>query len=274
MKRIVYHDNDPDGWMSAAIIKKEYPNIELIGCIRDRDPEFVSGYDEVYIVDYSFTKEQMDFLKNNNKKLIWIDHHKAIIEKYEGLYEGLQREDKAGAGLTWEYMHPDEEMPLAVYHINNKDLWNHEHEDTQYIGLFVKTFKPGTEVKEFIKFIDWNEEQIKKAATTGRIINRFLDHEIEQTVDVGMKQDFLGHKAYVMYGEASRSQIAHRALDKFPDVEIAVVSRGAGFDKDGNKLFKYSMRSKRGGVNVAEIAIRYGGGGHPYAAGFISKEVL
>ena len=46
-------------------------------------------------------------------------------------------------------------------------------------------------------------------------------------------------------------------------VEIAIFIR-----EDGDNLYKFSLRSKNGDIDVSEIAVIYGGGGHERAAGF------
>jgi oligoribonuclease NrnB/cAMP/cGMP phosphodiesterase (DHH superfamily) len=97
-----YHD-DMDGRASAAIIKTENPQCKCIAI--DYGTKFpfdkINHGEEVFIVDYSISPQEMDMLiqitttpteraRPNKgpdwsppKRITWIDHHQTAIDKYK-----------------------------------------------------------------------------------------------------------------------------------------------------------------------------------------------
>jgi len=104
VKKIIYHHNDEDGWASAATILSVHPCAELVPCYHGEKYDLVSGYDEVFVVDFTFSNEEMNFLKNNNKHFTWIDHHASAMEKVSGDFEGVRMEGVAACKLTWDFI--------------------------------------------------------------------------------------------------------------------------------------------------------------------------
>lgn len=124
-----YHKADLDGKCSAAIVRRKYPDCELIGVDYPDRPDFesIKKGEVVFAVDFSFDMIDMTILwKNSNCQFIWIDHHKSAIEKATGgleAIEGKREIGKAACELTWEYLFPDEPMPEAVRLLGAYDTW-------------------------------------------------------------------------------------------------------------------------------------------------------
>ena len=74
---IVYHRVDWDGYTSAAVAKMAFPEAELIGWSYGDNEPCVSKFDRVIVVDLSLSESWM---LSNASKLVWIDHHKNVIE--------------------------------------------------------------------------------------------------------------------------------------------------------------------------------------------------
>lgn len=91
----IYHRVDMDGKCSGAIINYIYTkvlekrNIWFIGCNYEKDFDInqilqsFPNIREMYVVDYSLSPEDTIIVINKNISLIWCDHHKTAIEKYE-----------------------------------------------------------------------------------------------------------------------------------------------------------------------------------------------
>ena len=94
----IYHRVDMDGKCSGAIINYLYkkiskPNMSnkiwFIGCNYEKDfsiDEILAAFPNVrsvYIVDYSIEPDEALKLIDNNIDVVWCDHHKTAIEKYE-----------------------------------------------------------------------------------------------------------------------------------------------------------------------------------------------
>ena len=89
---------------------------------------------------------------------------------------------------------------------------------------------------------------------------RFRHRLIEAAASRTRKVNFDGQEVPMVTSCVLQSEIGSRLAKKHPFVVIM-------FELDGKRV--YSLRSHRkSGVDVSKIAAKYGGGGHPNAAGF------
>ncbi|MEA3399346.1 MAG: DHH family phosphoesterase, partial [Patescibacteria group bacterium] len=151
MKIIIYHHNDEDGWTSAAIILKKYPEAELIPCYHGNKYDFVKDYDKVFVVDFTFSSDEMNQLKNNNKEFVWIDHHISAMKKVQGEFVGIQQEGTAACKLCWEYFFPEEKIPKLVEFVNGLDIWDFSKKGTKEFANFLDSeLELETEAKQIL----------------------------------------------------------------------------------------------------------------------------
>lgn len=83
----IYHNKDLDGFASAAIVKRKYPNAVLIGhdykdSYDQLEKEIMSnkGHDHIIMIDVSLPMMQMLRLAHDlGFGLTWIDHHISAI---------------------------------------------------------------------------------------------------------------------------------------------------------------------------------------------------
>jgi len=143
-----YHSADLDGHCSGAIVKFRFPEA-VMHPINYGDPfpwKEIKEDDEVYMVDFCLQPfEDMVRLYDLGANVVWIDHHKSAIDSYNKWYhnpktdaldymkfEGERNTIKAACELTWEYLFPDQPVPLAVKLLSLYDSWTyqgHELED-------------------------------------------------------------------------------------------------------------------------------------------------
>ena len=156
MTAIIYHRVDWDGYTSAAVALCAFPQADLIGWnYRDPLPD-VSKYDRVIVVDLTVYSTNPDgsrdfsWMFDNQKKLIWIDHH-PIIHDVPGTYAGIQEEGIGACWLTWKYFHDEYGISCNTSHIKyaatfdvfRKDGWLCSWEDAWAYQLFLNKFGPG-----------------------------------------------------------------------------------------------------------------------------------
>ena len=100
-----YHSADLDGHCSGAIVRKKYPDVELIGInYGDEFPwEKIPG-NLVIMVDFSLQPfdDMVRLLEMGD--IVWIDHHKSAIEDYNNhkfstKHVAMLNEKKAGCEL-------------------------------------------------------------------------------------------------------------------------------------------------------------------------------
>lgn len=172
---IVYHDHCTDGfgaafaaWMNfkdeAEYLPMSYGDkrVEL----NDFGLTFPANLfqRDVYILDFSFSKEITEALMSTADRLIWLDHHKTAFETWCGSYtkgmvhsEQIQTEgklvgdycgliylddNKSGAMLAWEYFHPGTEVPTMIKHIDDRDRWQFKIPGSKEFHAALASYKP------------------------------------------------------------------------------------------------------------------------------------
>ena len=68
----------------------------------------INPNEQIYIVDYSISPDEMRELLKITTDVTWIDHHKTAIEKYNGFeydIRGLRYDGIAACMLTYCYLH-------------------------------------------------------------------------------------------------------------------------------------------------------------------------
>ncbi len=275
MKQMIYHHDDEDGWGSAAAVQIKYPEAQTAQCSYGREPELVKGYDEVYVLDFSFNAEEMAQLAANNKRFIWIDHHESKIKQITTNYEGIRDASKSACQLSWEYCFPEKEMPLILQHIADEDIWKFLLKETKSFNKFLSArLDKGKEI-EIIKNIikTYTSKEYEQAYEQGKNIKRYQDHQVEEQEQRGVLRNIFGYKAKVYFSNINTSQLGHEALNRNKNIDMTVIIFLIENTK-GELEYKYSLRSRENGVNVAELSAEYNGGGHPCAAGFVSKKLI
>lgn len=270
-----YHGIDLDGKCSAAIVRRKYPDCELIGVDYPDRPDFekIEPGQGVLIVDFSFSYEDMkELLQLTKGNLIWIDHHKSAIQKIKPLiaemFDGKREIGKAGCELTWEYLFPDEPMPEAVRLLGRYDVWGHSKPETRpfQVGMRLNEWNPDNKNWPVL-FKDkhfWHDIRLN-----GEII---LKYEIQRNIiyarEMAFPVEFEGHKAWAINKALSNSQIFEK-LEGSDERPLWILFRY----KEG--VWSYSLYSApSSGIDISEITVKHGGGDHAGAAGFKSDKYL
>jgi len=274
-----YHKIGLGGKCSAAIVKRKYPDCELIGVDYPDRPDFkkIKLGDTIFVVDFSFEREDMLALTTaaGPNKVFWIDHHKSAIEKMKGenwLFRGRRAVDTAACELTWEYLFPDEPMPEAVRLLGRYDVWDHEDETVlpfQY-GMRLSEWSP--EDVPWENILKSNELSRKMTEARTDMGATILDYEYQRNTiyaeEMAFPVEFEGNKAWAINKALSNSLI-FETIENSDERPLWILFRyRAG-------IWKYSLYSAPdSGLDISIIAAKYGGGGHAGAAGFQSEKYL
>lgn len=268
----IYHSRDLDGWMSAAIVMKKFPSIQLIGWDYGQDlPELSSEHVPVIMVDVSFPNHNMRHLIEKNN-LVWIDHHISAIKeisKMEPLpfIEGLRNDKKAACELTWEYFFPDYPIPEPVRLLGMYDSFRHkgtsEEDMVMQFQYAARAFCSDPE-DCFNMMLD-SFDGVQSWIQSGFSIFQYLKTMAKQDYTRGFPVFFAGYK-FIMVN-----------TERFNPINFGIKYHEDGYDGAGSFFFKngkweFSLYNDNGKVDVSEIAKRYGGGGHRGASGFIVQE--
>ena len=135
---IVYHKSDLDGVVSAAIAtmyenSKNKDVIYIPYSYEDDVKKVIDKVDEcgvVYVLDVSFGADSKTIFKkwlDEGKSLMWIDHHKGIIEDSKTwgfVVPGLRRVGTGACALASDLLMG--KVPAIVRCLSDYDVWNKE----------------------------------------------------------------------------------------------------------------------------------------------------
>jgi uncharacterized protein len=272
MIKVFYH-NDADGRCSAAITYKYFhKNCELyeMDYVKDFDFSLVTKEDIVYMIDYCVPPfDLMLKLNESCKRLIWIDHHISSVQDYDKraiLIDGIRDISHSACMLTWMYFYPDTPAGWAVKYIEDLDIWKWEFGDNTknfFHGLELWDYHPESVVWEYL-FDKDPSEFIEKLMPDGEIVSTFKASFWKEIVDsFGFPVTFEGYTNCYACNQGKSGSTLFSSLAQQFDIVIPFVYDGK------SKQWRVSLYSKT--VDVAEIAKKFGGGGHTRAAGFETK---
>lgn len=273
---ILYHTSCMDGFVSAFIARQflDASRVDLKACDYSQPVPSLTGYENVYILDFSWAPEILLPAIVEVTNVIMLDHHESAFKRWAGvelpenLYINFNKE-KSGVGLTWDFFHSDKPMPILFSLVQSRDLWKKEVRGCMALGaaLYSMGFVQSANFEEFAdistvaehddayidKLISEGNAILRQTALVIGTINERCGHDVEWT-------NFRFRAVNIPYEFAS--QCGDMLAPKYDFVLMYEDQHDIG-------KRKFSLRSTKGsGINVAEIAEQFGGGGHENAAGF------
>jgi oligoribonuclease NrnB/cAMP/cGMP phosphodiesterase (DHH superfamily) len=285
-----YHD-DLDGKCAAAIVYKwhidnhipvEHSDFCQIDYPATISTEDIHDGDLVFIVDFSVSPDEYKLLMEKAADVIWIDHHRSALEKYESANVhpmGVRDTKESACLLTWKYLYETCGVPLAIKFISDMDTWTWEY------GTITELFISGLEslptdplscVWEELfdlggpSYVDTAYWLLDKATAYRKILDR---GEVVKDYKKQWYSSYTRKRAFTSYIEGHRClclNLGDAGIEAFGD-DTSSYPIVVAFAFDGD-FCKVSLRAttpiSEGGVDVGKMAEKYGGGGHPSAAGF------
>lgn len=257
----IYHANCADGFTGAWATWKKHPDWQFFGGIHGMPPPDVTGRD-VVLVDFSYTRGVIEEMLKKARSIVILDHHKSAADELEPLLAdghiyGTIDMQHSGARIAWDWFHPGEQPPRLLLHIEDRDLWRFDLPGTREIqdAVFAREYD----------FKVWDalmlRQPIDELVREGKAIRRKYLKDIHEFLGVARRRMVIGgfdvpvlNIPYFWSSEAGHIMAKDEAF--------------AGCYWDEPKWRVFSLRSSANGVDVAEIASQYGGGGHANAAGF------
>ena len=271
-----YHSSDLDGHCSASIVRCSHPEAVLIPASYGVPFPWskVRKGDAVFMVDFSLPVPEM--LKLNNQcNLIWIDHHKCIIEAMDGArvaIKGRRVVGKAGCELTWEYLCPDKPMPRFIELMGRYDVWDHSNPkrwEEEILPFEYGMRRYDTDPRNNPNLWDnlfKGQVNLEKVKDDGMIILGYQRQFARRYMRAfAFETTFDSHRAIAVNAGATNSLFFEDLYNPSRhDIMIAYCCR-RGQD------WGVSLYSDK--VDVAAIARKFGGAGHPGAAGFSCSDL-
>lgn len=173
--------------------------------------------------------------------------------------------NRCGARIAYDHFDGEaQKVPLTLINfIQDRDLWTWKLDGSKRVSAWISTFGDGLD--SFAAMIDeYNYLGLAGVVAAGGAV---IDYQ-KQVVDKHLKNvevyNLLGHKVAVTNATTMISEICHEALALHPEADFALSWQ----DLVKEKKRVFSLRSRKDGVDVSEVAKKLGGGGHASAAGF------
>ncbi|MDH5527248.1 MAG: DHHA1 domain-containing protein [Nitrospirota bacterium] len=254
---ILYHDDCIDGFGAAWAAWRRFGDAaEYRPVTHGNPPPDVTGK-AVTILDFSYRRDVLLDMAERAASLRVVDHHKTAQENLAGLDFCTFDMTRSGAVLAWRHFHPDTDLPELLAYVQDKDLWTWKLPDSREITCALRGYP-----FEFSRWSEWADHwpTAKPAlATEGDAILRYQQGVVDVVVSTATEIVLDGHKVLCANTPTLQSEVAGQLAERRP---FGV----AWYEADGRRY--YSLRSRDGGIDVSEVAQRFGGGGHPRASGF------
>lgn len=296
---ILYHKNCTDGFISAlnfyAYYKElnELDNVTFIPVQYNQglpDKTYIEGKD-VYVLDFSFSKEDTVKLIEMTSSLNMLDHHKAavdnlftgerfiensVVEKddYAGVYflhtkTASLMVDKKESGATLAYNEAGKlianenirnRLQYLSVHAKDRDLWKFKLKDSLAVYEYCNKFNFDLE-QGYKELVCSENKEFSQNIINSQIRVDMRDELANKYAKKHSMIKFMGYVIPVVNVSSDFSSIVGDILNKKHPFALMY---SVGFDK-----IYVSLRSdEQTGVDVNEIAKKLGGGGHVNAAGF------
>lgn len=267
----IYHANCADGFGAAYAVwkaAKEKGTLDhwtfLPASYGDAPPD-CTPYEFVVIVDFSYPAEELRAMAESTAgDILVIDHHKSALPHLkdvalEGIINIRVDMEQSGAMLTWTQFHPGIDPPTLLRYIQDRDLWRFEMENTREIHAALMSYP--------MDFSAWDElmlfherfpsSLITEGAAILRAYNKALDGFLESSAT---RMTIQGHSVpCINLPPLYASDAGNKLAQGEPFAAVYWIAPGH---------WQFSLRSTPDGMDVSEIAQKYGGGGHRNAAGF------
>jgi nanoRNase/pAp phosphatase (c-di-AMP/oligoRNAs hydrolase) len=260
----IYHGFCADGFTAAWVVWKWYGagHVEFHAARHGEPPPVVDSR-EVSVVDFSYPRPVIEAMARQARTLTVIDHHLTAAQELEGVIrndgvvDGIFDMEKSGCLLTWEWFFKNRPPPPALLAVNDRDLWRFELPWTREIFVALTSYP--------YDFASWDTlmgaDRFESLRQDGVALSRKQQKDIAEIVAAGSHLiTIAGHTVPACNVPSPwASDAGHLLAQGHPFA--------ACFWIDGEQI-AFSLRSTPDGLDVSEIAKRFGGGGHQHAAGF------
>ena len=300
MKTVVlYHKSCTDGYISALNFYAYYKENEQLQDVVFMPVQYGEGLPDeellegntVYVLDFSFGKEDTVKLLDIAGSVCMLDHHKKAVDTLftgERFIEGsvIEHDDYAGvyllhtkkaslmvdnkeSGATLAYNEVGKlikndtarkRLEYLSIHTKDRDLWVFSLKDTLSVYEYINSFNHNLETG-YVELICSEEITFHDNLSKCQVRVDMRDELASKYAKKHNMIDFMGYKIPMVNVSSDFSSIVGDVLGR--DNPFALMY-SVGFDK-----IYISLRSNvQTGVDVNKIASLFGGGGHVNAAGF------
>lgn len=253
---------------------------------------------DVYVLDFSFPRQETDLLMTDTASFTWLDHHKSAFEMWcaNGEREYYKEDwdadvyilldnNKSGALLAWEYFHSKKDVPYLISRIDDRDRWQFKLADSKALHAGLQLEKPWTFERwaELVPAMGGSSGALANVISSGyaslRAYHEQIQHSAKKatpcTIIPAIINSADSYKNPWVWTKDNRCYVAGLAVNtpnNISEVGHELANAGGTYGLvwyyDGaTGRANCSLRSN-GDYDVSAIAKAFGGGGHKNAAGF------
>lgn len=264
---VLYHKKCPDGFGAAYAAWKKFGDMAEYIPVGYGD-SLVPGLEgrEVFMLDFCYELPgEIERISKIAKRFVILDHHESSETRVKLAPEFVYDPLRSGATIAWSYFHPNTPVPKLLLHLEDGDLYRYRLPETR--DIFSHLIVQPDDFEVWDGMVVALEDDAKRPALLRRaaVSNKFFEAFAELSVEAAKKVRFEDYECYfatTLPSITMRSYVAARLYEKLPPIALVVSAHPDGFG--------VSIRSD-GSVDVAKIAAKYHGGGHPGSAGFFIR---
>ena len=298
MKHVIFaHSHCTDGLCAASIMKRAINiclNTENVVVVFVRygeekkalEAEEINSETDVYVVDFSFSREDTLDIAKKCANLVILDHHITALEKLEGIekesnnIEFFFDNNMSGATLVngfvtkrfLDFGKSQEVVSYVAALVEDRDLWNFKLKDTKAFGEFVFSQIEPNDIDAFSEILfDSDMKKIESYVNLGNILDKNKKKQVNQRLETMANPAILE----IPYPETSEQVKIIFVNETQPDLvsELGNVICKK-FQKPvclykilSNGMVSLSFRSMDNLIDMSKVAVALGGGGHRNACG-------
>jgi oligoribonuclease NrnB/cAMP/cGMP phosphodiesterase (DHH superfamily) len=266
---VIYHKDCADGIAAAWCFWNMYGDTyDYHAGVYNEPPPDVFDRD-VYLVDFSYSREVVEGILQYANKVVLLDHHKSALDALwdlgvkDNFDTSFATMNSSGAMIAWNYLQAkhkrNDKVPYVLQHIQDRDLWKFEMKDTRLVMMAVFSYEMTFEV--YSKLMSLNKSGIKALVKEGIVLERKYKMDLYKAIEHSKRFITIGSHLVPC---ANVGGIY--SSDAGNTMSIGQRFAATYYDSDKHRVF--SLRSATDGLDVSEIAKEFGGGGHVHAAGF------
>jgi len=305
----IYHGNCADGFTAAwAVWKRFGDSVEYIPGVYGESPPDVTGKN-VVIVDFSYKRPVLLEMTKTARTVLVLDHHKTAeadlaqgggeqrfmamgiftgpvhwqryldnlaqdeMENVGCLVYTLFDMERSGAGIAWDFFHPDTRRPNLVNYVEDRDLWRFKLEQSRECNAFIFAHAYTFENWELMELL---LETNPSAAMDGGAAIELKHHKdvaelvakLRREMVIGGQWAPVANLPYTLTSDAGHLMCGPYASPNLQGEMVTPPFAACYWDTPDGRVFSLRSDDSQGGADVSEIAKSYGGGGHKNAAGF------
>ena len=260
---VLYHKGCPDGFTGAWVAWMKFgDSAEYLGLEHQvAPPKALAGRDLIFI-DFCYPLPVMKKIMKIATRVTILDHHESQVDAIHLATEYVYNPNHSGCGIAWGYFFPKKKVPKMLLAIEDSDLFIFKYKDTKYISAFLGAYDMDFSVWKVLMKDFENTKKRKKYCEQGKIILTGKSKAVEKNLlRNGEEVMFEGYHVVAVNTSLYYSEAGSQIYKRWSGVPFGIT----WYYKDGK--IHASLRSDTK-VDVSLLAVKFGGGGHPGAAGF------